>query len=307
MTPAIIRCENLKKQFGRHVVIDDCGFAVNEGSIFGLVGLNGAGKTTLIRVLLGLLKPSGGAVSVLGHVPWVHAEALYQRLGVVLESDGFSGNLTVRDNLKIFAAAKGLGWDGVEGYVREFWTDTFICGEVFGPSKKSKYLSRGQRMQCSLCRAFLGWPDVYLFDEPTVALDVAAYDHFCRLCRFARDRKGAMLVSSHQLSAIEDLCDSVGILDNKKLHILDGDSPAPAGEPWAIVTENAPGVKELIERAAGSVASYSEGAWHVSLRTPRTTAPEIVSLLVRAGCGIQEVRPEKPDLKGKIRTHYEKN
>ena len=118
MAPAIIRCENLLKQFGRHVVIEDCSFDITQGSIFGLVGLNGAGKTTLIRVLLGLLKPSGGAVSVLGHVPWDHPESLYQRTGVVLENDGFSGNMTVRDNLRIFAAAKGLTWESVEAYVR---------------------------------------------------------------------------------------------------------------------------------------------------------------------------------------------
>ena len=95
MAPPIIQCENLVKQFGRHVVIDNCSLDIRQGSIFGLVGLNGAGKTTLIRLVLGLLRPSGGAVSVLGHAPWDHAESLYQRCGVVLENDGFSGNLNV--------------------------------------------------------------------------------------------------------------------------------------------------------------------------------------------------------------------
>jgi ABC-type multidrug transport system ATPase subunit len=126
------------------------------------------------------------------------------------------------------------------------------------------------------------------------------------MCRLARDRKGAMLISSHQLSAIEDLCDIVGILDNKKLHILNDDPRESTGEPWVIATENASRAKEIIERATGSAVSYSEDAWHVTMRTPRTTVPEIVALLVRAGCRIQEVRPEKQDLKGKIRTHYEK-
>ena len=306
MAPATIRCENLLKQFGGHVVIEGCSFDITQGSIFGLVGLNGAGKTTLIRVLLGLLKPSGGAVSMLGHVPWDHPESLYQRTGVVLENDGFSGNMTIKDNLRIFAAAKGLTWESVEAYVGEFWADTFIHDEMFGPSKKVKYLSRGQRMQCSICRAFLGWPEVYLFDEPTVALDVAAYDHFCFMCRIARGLKGTMIISSHQLSAIEELCDYVGILDNKKLHMLDGGAQASGSGLWTIVMENVPGSKEIIESAAGSAASYYKGAWHVALQTPRTIVPDLVARLVRAGCGILEVRPEKRDLKDRIRTHYEK-
>ncbi|MGB7569065.1 MAG: ABC transporter ATP-binding protein [Chitinivibrionales bacterium] len=306
MTLPVIHCDRLVKKFGKNVVIEDCSFDIAQGSIFGLVGLNGAGKTTLIRVLLGLLKPSGGAVSVLGRVPWDHSESLYQRTGVVLENDGFSGNMTVKDNLRIFAAAKGLTWESVKGYVREFWADTFIHDEMFGPSKRVKYLSRGQRMQCSVCRAFLGWPEVYLFDEPTVALDVAAYDHFCFMCRIARGLKGTMIISSHQLSAIEELCDLVGILDNKKLHMLDSGAQSPEGGPWTIVMENVPGSKEIIESAAGSAASYYEGAWHVALQTPRTTVPDVVARLVRAGCGILEVRPEKQDLKDRIRTHYEK-
>jgi ABC-type multidrug transport system ATPase subunit len=306
MPPAIIRVENLVKQFGKHVVIDNCSLHIHQGSVFGLVGLNGAGKTTLIRLLLGLLKPEAGAVSVLGHVPWEHDETLYQRCGVVLENDGFSGNLDVKDNLKIFAAAKELAWKNVEAYVREFWAGTFIHGEMFGPSKKVKYFSRGQRMQCSLCRAFLGWPEVYLFDEPTVALDVEAYDHFCFMCRVARSRNSAMIISSHQLSAIEELCDLVAVLDNKKLCLLDDGSEAKEGGPWTIVMKNGPGLKEIIERVSCSVASYSEGAWHVMLQAPLTMVPEIIARLVQAGCGILEVRPEKQDLKCKIRTHYEK-
>jgi ABC-2 type transport system ATP-binding protein len=308
MAPPIIQCENLVKQFGKHVVIDNCSFAISHGSIFGLVGLNGAGKTTLIRVLLGLLKPSGGSVSVLGRVPWEHGEALYERCGAVLENDGFSGNLDIKDNLRIFAAAKRLAWNDVEAYVREFWADTFIHGEIIGQSKskKVKFYSRGQRMQCSLCRAFLGWPEVYLFDEPTVALDVEAYDHFCFMCRVARSRNSAMIISSHQLSAIEELCDMVAVLDNKKLCLLDDGSEANGGGPWTIVTKNEPGLKEIIERVSCSVASYSEGAWHVILQAPLTMVPEIIARLVQAGCGILEVRPEKQNLKGKIRTHYEK-
>jgi ABC-2 type transport system ATP-binding protein len=304
MSTTTVYCEGISKRFGEGVVFDECSLAIGPGTIYGLVGLNGAGKTTLIRVLLGLLKPSGGAVTVLGHVPWEHSETMYGRVGVVLENDGFAGNLTIRQNLGIFAAAKGISWAGVEAYIREFWAGTFIHGEVFGPSKKTKYFSRGQRMQCSLCRAFLGWPSVCFFDEPTVALDVEAYDHFCRLCRVARQRGAAMLISSHQLSAVEDLCDAVGVLVNKKLRPLENESAGCGG--WSIAAGPNENFGAIIERITGNAPSHDGNSWHFTASAPKTMVPDIVEELVRAGCRIGEVSPDKNGLREKIRTHYEK-
>ena len=305
MEENVVSVRDLSKRFGPVGVIEQCSLTIAAGSIFGLVGLNGAGKTTLIRLLLGLLRPDGGEMSVLGHVPWSHEGALYRRLGVVLEHDGFAGNLSVKDNLALFAAAKGLAWGAVTDYINNYWDDTFIRREVFGGRKKVKFLSRGQKVQCGLCRAFLGWPAVCLFDEPTVALDVEAYDHFCALTLEARRRGSAVLISSHQLSTIEELCDTVGILDNKMLHFLQTGGKASVSGQWVLVADNADCFKAIIEDISGFPALYKENAWHCIVETPETTVPEMVARLVEAGCRIREVRPEVRDLKGKIRTHYE--
>ena len=140
---------------------------------------------------------------------------------------------------------------------------------------------------------------------PTVALDVEAYDHFCTLTLEARRRGGAVLISSHQLSTIEDLCDVVGSLDNKKLHFLHAGEKALASGQWMVVADNADRFKAIIEEISGFPALYKENAWHCIVETPDTTVPEMVARLVEAGCRIREVRPEGRDLKGKIRTHYE--
>jgi ABC-2 type transport system ATP-binding protein len=304
-----IAVENLSKRFGRHIVFDACSLSIKAGSIFGLVGLNGAGKTTLIRVLAGLLRPDGGSVSVLDFVPWTHAEHMYQRLGIVLENDGFAGNLNLKDNLKLFAIAKGLTWPSVESFLKEFWEDTFVSFELHGSAKKVKYFSRGQRMQCGICRAFLGWPDAFLFDEPTVALDVEAYDHFCGMLRHAQSRGSAILISSHQLSFIEELCDSVGILDNNKLHPLQTGSTDSSGVPrqeWIVVAPSGEKFREIVERHCGKQVQFSDNAWHVFIKQPEAVVPELVASLCAAGCKVLEVRPEKRELKQKIRTHYEK-
>jgi ABC-type multidrug transport system ATPase subunit len=302
--------ENLSKSFGRHVALDACSLSIEPGSIFGLIGLNGAGKTTLIRVLAGLLRPDTGSISVLGCAPWAHEERMYRRLGIVLENDGFSGNLDFLDNLKLFAAAKDLAWPQVDAYLQEFWADTFIGAESRRPSKKVKYFSRGQRMQCGICRAFLGWPDLYLFDEPTVALDVEAYDHFCGMVRKARNRNSAIVISSHQLSFIEELCDSIGILNNKKLHMMETGTVGPAAGPaqeWMIATESGERFKEIMEKFCGKAVSFSDDAWHFFIEKPHENIPDLVSALCAAGCRVREVRPEKRELRDKIRTHYEKS
>ncbi len=307
-TPIVI--ENLSKNFGRRLVFDACSLSVEPGSIFGLVGLNGAGKTTLIRILAGLLPPDGGSVSVLDYVPWSHDERMYQRLGIVLENDGFSGNLNFIDNLKLFAAAKSLAWPQVEDYLKEYWADTFIGFESRNPHKKVKYFSRGQRVQCGICRAFLGWPDVCLFDEPTVALDVEAYDHFCGMVRHAQSRKSALLISSHQLSLIEELCDSIGILDKNKLHPLQSGPAGGAmnqGREWVLAAAGGEKFKEIVVRYCGEHARFSDNAWHFIIEKPGEVIPDLIAALCAAGCRISEVRPEKRELKDHVRTHYEKN
>jgi ABC-2 type transport system ATP-binding protein len=305
MTKNIVIVERCVKRFGAVAVIEECSFSIDQGSVFGLVGRNGAGKTTLIRLLLGLLKPDAGALSVMGFKPWNHDEAFYRRVGVALEHDGFSGNLNVKDNLALFAVAKGVAWSEVEAYIKEFWNGTFLHDYVQGGGKKVKYLSRGQRVQCGLCRAFMGWPSVYFFDEPTVALDVDAYDHFCMMSHEAKRRGGTMLISSHHLSTIEELCDEVGILDNKQLHAVDQRKPDGSSPNWSLVADFSNDFRAIIEQCSLHPATYSNGAWRFFIESAETMIPEIIARLAAAGCRILRVGPEKNDLKGKIRTHYE--
>jgi len=210
---AIIDVTDLRRSFGKSLILEDISLRIWEGSIYGLAGLNGAGKTTLIRVLLGLIRKDSGSVSVCGFDPWRHEPEFYRMVGVTLESDGFCGNLGVRDNLRIFAAAKGIPWGEAERYFEEYWGGT----DIFKTDRKVKNLSRGQRVQCGLLRAFLGRSRVYFFDEPVVSLDFKAYEHFKELVREAKSRGAAILISSHQLGIIDDLCDRVGLLSGGRI------------------------------------------------------------------------------------------
>lgn len=297
----VIHVQGMSKSFGATTIIQNLFLSIRKGQVYGLVGLNGAGKTTLIRLLLGILKSSAGTIMVLGRDPWTHDTALYRRLGVVLEHDGFWGNLSFEQNMSTFAAAKRVPWKEACAYLDEHWRDS----DIYKSKKPVKYFSRGQRVQCAICRAFLGWPDAYLFDEPVVALDVDAYDHFTRLVRHARSKGAAVLISSHQLEAIDELCDDVGILRNKKItEVAKIRVGSGLAKPWEIGTDNKEQWGAIIEETCGTGAVYEDHCWRFGVVLPDETIPLLVKRLADAGCAIRRVSPAGQSFSVAIRNEY---
>jgi len=295
---AIIDVADLRRSFGKSQVLKDVSLRIGSGSVYGLVGLNGAGKTTLIRVLLGLIRRDGGSVSVCGFDPWRHETAFYRAAGVTLESDGFCGNLGVRDNLRLFAAAKGVPWGEAERYFGEYWAGT----DIYGSTRKVKYLSRGQRTQCGLARAFLGWPRVYFFDEPVVSLDIKAYGHFKAMVMEAKSRGAAAVVSSHQLEAIDDLCDRAGLLRDGAIEELDRGGGRAR---WLVRTDGAVGGDwgGVIGGCGGVDITVNDNEWTFSIGD-EAGIPAVVAALVGAGCGVCEVRRADAGFSGAVKNIY---
>ena len=299
-----INVENLYKSFGDKKVLHELSLSINPGTIFGLVGLNGAGKTTLIRILLGLLNPDKGKCSVLGMNPVEHDKNYYRRVGVVLEHNGFFGNLSVLDNLSFFAEARGISSNQLNEYFSQHWKSTDIGRD----NRSVKYFSRGQKMQCALCRAFMGWPEVYLFDEPVVALDIEAYDQFCEMVHIAQSKEATVIISSHQLDTIEELCTSVGILEKGCINILDTMAKKQKDEIWFIKAEYKDNYKNIIEEVTGSSVEYKEGYWQILISgSANSVIPEIVTKLVSSGCSVYEVKPQKESFRKSIKHFYKED
>jgi ABC-2 type transport system ATP-binding protein len=297
----VISVLGLSKSFGRYSILEDISLEINEGEVYGLVGLNGAGKTTLIRLLLGVLKPLRGTISVLGGDPWAHDASLHRRTGVVLENDGFWGNLTFEQNMKIFAAAKGIAWKDGARYIEEHWSLT----NLYKNKKAVKFFSRGQRMQCALCRAFLGWPAAYFFDEPAVALDVDAYDHFKKLVAAARDRGAAFCISSHQLNAIDDLCGRAGMLHDKKLaELTRGTGRQDGNEPWTIAADRKTEWAAIIGSVCGTEPRWENGEWRFAVQNAAEKIPSLIRRLVEAGCAVRKAAPVQNEFSEAIRNEY---
>lgn len=296
----VVEVNDLKKSFGTKRVINGLFLTLPEECIFGLVGLNGAGKTTLLRLLLGILKPDNGIIKILNKIPTYHQSELYKKCGVVLENDGFWGNLNFWENCLIYAKAKGITKEELRKYLDKYWRET----EIFSSNKKVKYFSRGQRMQCALCRAFIGNPKILFLDEPAIALDLNAYNHFKNLVLEARQRGATIIISSHQLDTIDELCDRVGILKDGKLTELELQTKKDGLLGWFIRTDNNDAYGEIIKRNGGVEIKYETG-WHFKIKNSEEKIPEIVASLVSIGCRIMEVRCKEFEFSDVIKDIYQ--
>ncbi len=245
----MIKLQNISKSFGKNSIFSDLSFSVQSEEVCGLIGLNGIGKTTLLRIIAGALSVDSGSVSVLGGIPGLGG-AFYRRIGVVLESDGFNGNLSFKENFNFFADMKRLNKKNVNESVEEFWS------HLASKTVPVKQFSRGERMQCSLARAFLGEPELLLLDEPASNLDMDGYDLLCRLVLHANKRGATTIISSHRLDAVSELCGTVAFLSEKglKKHSLNVDSEID----WIIRGRHLNSAPSVIKNAGGTVISESE-------------------------------------------------
>ena len=196
----------LVKDFGTTRALDHLDLTVRTGEVHGFLGPNGAGKTTTIRILLGLLRASGGEVTLLGGDPWRETAALHRRLAYVPGEVNLWPNLTGGEVIDLLGALRG----GLVRARRQELLDSF----ELDPTKQIRAYSKGNRQKVALVAAFASDVELYLLDEPTSGLDPLMETVFQDVVRTVRDRGRTVLLSSHILSEVEALCDRVTIIRN---------------------------------------------------------------------------------------------
>ncbi|MEN2738864.1 ABC transporter ATP-binding protein [Microbacterium sp. X-17] len=204
----VIRTAGLVKRYGRTRALDGLDLTVESGQIHGFLGPNGAGKSTTIRVLLGLARATAGEATVLGGHPWRDAVRLHRRIAYVPGDVNVWPNLSGGETIDLLARLRGDGRD--EGYRRE--RARLIEEFQFDPRKKGRAYSKGNRQKVALIAAFAVPADLYILDEPTSGLDPLMEVVFQRELARVRDAGGTVLLSSHILSEVEQLCDRVSII-----------------------------------------------------------------------------------------------
>jgi ABC-2 type transport system ATP-binding protein len=203
----------------RVTAVNDVSFTIDRGEIRGLIGPNGAGKSTTIKMLSGVLYPSGGAVDALGFVPWRDRKNYVRKIGVLFGQK--SQLIWALPAIDAFELNKAMYRVSNEDYRRRFdyFTELLGIGDLI--RKPVRQLSLGERMKCELVCALLHDPELIFLDEPTIGLDVLSKETFRRFIKDVnRERKTTFIVTTHDLSDIENLCDKV-IIINKGVKVFD--------------------------------------------------------------------------------------
>jgi ABC-2 type transport system ATP-binding protein len=200
----VITIESLVKSYGRSRALDGLDLELGAGEVLGFLGPNGAGKSTTIRVLLGLLRADSGTVRLLGGDPWRDARDLHRRLAYVPGDVSLWPNLTGMDAVNLVA--------GLRGPVDRKRRDELIERFELDPRKKGRTYSKGNRQKVALVAALCGDVDLLVLDEPTSGLDPLMEAVFQRSVQEATARGTSVLLSSHILAEVEQLCDRVSII-----------------------------------------------------------------------------------------------
>ena len=210
----VIEADGLEKRFGRVQALDGLDLTVEQGEVHGFLGPNGAGKSTTIRVLLGLIRASGGRTSVFGQDPWATASKLHDRIAYVPGDVALWPNLSGGEVIDLIARLRGTDTRATE--YRDH-RERLIEAFQFDPRKKARTYSKGNRQKVALIAAFASPAELYILDEPTSGLDPVMEAVFTEeIQRIATSEGASILLSSHILSEVELLCDRVTIIRSGK-------------------------------------------------------------------------------------------
>ncbi|ACU05073.1 ABC transporter ATP-binding protein [Pedobacter heparinus] len=215
MKDPIIQLKSLTKCYGTQRAVDDLSLDIYKGEIFGLLGPNGAGKTTTILMMLGLTDPTSGSAFVCGYNATNNPIAVKRKVGYMPDSLGFYDNMTALENLKYIARLNGL----TEKEIKVRTVETMeTVGLSAALNKKTATFSRGMKQRLGLADVLIKQPDVIILDEPTLGIDPSGVREFLALIkRLSKEQGLTVLLSSHHLHHVQQVCDRVGIFVKGKL------------------------------------------------------------------------------------------
>ncbi|CAN5901439.1 ABC transporter ATP-binding protein [soil metagenome] len=283
----LVETSGLTKRYGSKITaVQDLDLTVKRGEVYGFLGPNGAGKTTTLRMLLGLIKPSSGKARVLEERPG--APASLSRVGALVESPAFYPYLSGRDNLRVMARYSGVPKKRI-GEVLEQVELTDRARD-----KYRKY-SLGMKQRLGVAAALLKDPELLILDEPTNGLDPKGMADMRDLIRGLGRGERTVLLSSHLLGEVEQICDRIGVIQKGKL-VAEGTVADLRGQVGLYVrAEPIDHAARIAERLAG-VEGVQQSDGLLRLTVDPEKAAEINGKLVEAGLEVSELRPAKKSL-----------
>ena len=281
--PPAIHCRELRKTYdGKVEAVRGLNLEIQAGECFGLLGPNGAGKTTTIEILEGLLEPTSGQVTILGHTWKENARELREWLGISLQETRLSEKLTVRETVELFS-----------GFYREPLRPCEVLEQMQLEEKADAWvgkLSGGQRQRLAVATALVGNPRILFLDEPTTGLDPQSRRQLWDIIRRFQQAGGTVLLTTHYMDEAERLCDRLAIIDHGQV-IAEG-TPADLidrlGGHHMVefqVSGNSDGNVLGIWRALPGVESvrHDNGLVCLNVREPHLTIPPLLDAVSQEG------------------------
>lgn len=291
MSELILQTEGLTKKYRGRIAVDAVSMTVARGQIFGFLGQNGAGKSTLIRMALGLVRPTKGRVLLFDHDMARRPLKALRRVGAIVEAPAFYENFSGWDNLRILAAMSG-------GAKRKRIEETLALVDLLGRANDPVHTySHGMRQRLGIAQALLPAPELVILDEPTDGLDPQGIREVRLLLPRLRDELGlTVLISSHLLHEVEQVCSTVAIIDEGRL-LYQGaiDNLLAKDRVLRITVDPIEDAYQLLARDPRlSVSRNGSRSLYVTMANDEI--PRVNALLVGHGMRVSEISPQRATL-----------
>jgi len=284
----VIQLKNLCKKFGQQLAVDDLTLQVPAGEIYGLLGHNGAGKSTAIGIMLSQVWPTSGDVRICGHDVTAHRRLALQKVGAIFETPAFYDYLSGWRNLEILSSYTAptsrqriqevIEWVGLSG--REH--------------SKVRTYSHGMRARLALAQALLPQPELLILDEPSDGLDPEGIHEMRQtILRLHRELRLTILLSSHFLNEVEQLCTRIAVLNRGRM-VFEGTLAATKQRGWIRLKAGDFGLAVKQLREAQLITQERDG--HLIALGPGIGTDQVVRLLVERGMSVYEIAPVEDTL-----------
>ena len=286
-THLVVETQDLGKRYGERILaVDGLNLEVRRGEVYGFLGPNGAGKTTTLRMLLGLIRPTAGRALVLGAAPGT-SRAL-ARLGSLIETPTFYPYLSGRDNLRVLARYAGVPEARIAPVLNEVDLSA-RAGDRF------RTYSLGMKQRLGIAAALLKDPELLILDEPTNGMDPAGMAEMRPFIRsLGRDGR-TVLLSSHLMGEVEQICDRVGVISQGRL-VGEGTVDELRGRAGLWLRAEPLDEAERLVAALRGVEEIERNGDGLRIAAEPAAAPTINRALVEAGIAVSELRPERASL-----------
>jgi ABC-2 type transport system ATP-binding protein len=282
-----VRARGLVKRYKEVLAVDHVDLDVRAGDVYGFLGPNGAGKTTTLRMALGLITPSAGTVELFGRDPLREGARALEGVAGFVEAPRFYPYLSARKNLELLAALDG---DGASERIADVLDVVELTPRA---GHRVRGYSHGMRQRLGIAAALLRQPQLLILDEPATGLDPAGMRDMRQLIRRLAEQGITVLLSSHQLPEVQELCDRVAIVDSGRV-VYEGalsELRRQGGAGYRLRTTEDERALRILREQPG-VEHAAEGEAGLAFQAEEPTVAEVSLALARAGIGILALTPE---------------